>query len=124
MLTYHTILTWGIAGILGCTGLLTSCTSLHLKKETVQLPTSINLDRTTHFVSGTGEDTLVPPGTYEVSSEQTKLLLWSETTNQPLLLDAQQTTHEENGHRSNAPFLLRTRRPTHHYVAATKWKSP
>lgn len=89
------MLAFGLAGILGWTGILTSCTSRSLNEETNPLPTAITLDRTTYFVSQTGEDIPVPPGTYEVSSEHGYLQLTGETTDHPLIITAHPTTHEE-----------------------------
>ena len=89
------IVALGLAGVLGCMGILTNCASHHFLKEEINGQTSIMLERPIHFINTTDENTLVPPGTYEVSSDQETLRLTRQTTNQSLTLEAHKTAHDE-----------------------------
>lgn len=84
------------AGIAGCVGIMTSCSSRQVIQPTDQLPTSIKLEQTVHFVNPSGDTTEVQPGTYEVGENQGNLQLIGEMMNSPFSLRAHPTTHEES----------------------------
>ena len=67
------------------------------ESEGAEFEQLIHLERAVHFLTPTGEDAVVPPGSYSVESDDGALRLISddEQTTQPITIDAHSMTHEE-----------------------------